>query len=145
MRVLLTAILTMALTIPSVAVENDQVRYCGGTVPSGRPGSIGHLDTASNDSLTFASASSNFSIPYTSIDSYEYTQEVTRHLGVLPAIGVGLVRIRKHRHFFRISYRDNHGPQVAMFEVSKQMPRVLGPVLRAHAPQTCAKNCGGGN
>src|SRR5437879_12460139 len=34
-------------------------------------------------------------ILFAKIDSFEYSQEVARHLGVLPAIAVGLIRDRK--------------------------------------------------
>jgi hypothetical protein len=64
---------------------------------------------------------------------------VARHLGVLPAIAVGMVKKRQRRHFFRISYRDEAGDlRVALFEVPKQMPPVLLAVLGAKAPGKCS-------
>jgi len=139
-RTLAAMLLVLALALPAASVEDGEVKYCGGTAASLRPGSIGRFDTVSDGSMIFASSDSKLSIPYASIDSYESTQEVTRHLGVLPAIAVGLVKMRQHRHFFRISYRDTHGSQVAIFEVSKQTPRVLGAVLQARAPQSRSKH-----
>jgi hypothetical protein len=63
---------------------------------------------------------------------------VARHLGVLPAIAVGLVKKRQRRHYFRISYRDENGVvQVVVFEVPKNMPRTLLPILQTRAPQGC--------
>jgi hypothetical protein len=60
---------------------------------------------------------------------------VTLHLGVLPTIAVGLVKMRRHSHFFRISYRGQDGAvQVAVFEVPKQMPRAL-EAIRARCAQ----------
>jgi len=77
-------------------------------------------------------------IPYAQIDSFEYSQPVARHLGVLPAIAVGLAKKRQHRHFFQIRYRgDNDVMEVAVLEVPKQMPLTLLPVLRARSPQAC--------
>jgi hypothetical protein len=78
-------------------------------------------------------------IPYASIDSYEYSKDVTRHLGVLPAIAVGLVKMRRHSHYFRISYRtENGGPaQIVVLEVPKDMPRTLRAILETRAPGTC--------
>jgi hypothetical protein len=74
-------------------------------------------------------------IPYADIQSFEYSTKVTRHLGFMPAIAVGLVKMRRHRHYFRISYRGaDVGSQVAVFEVPKQMPRTLRAVLQARAP-----------
>lgn len=144
-RTLATIALILALALPAAAVENGDVRYCGRTLFSVHTGSIGRLDTTSDESLIFASPDTKLSIPYTSISSYEYTQDVTRHLGVLPAIGVGLLKMRRHSHYFRILYTDSHGPQVAIFEVSKQTPRVLSAVLQAHAAQVRSKRCSSGN
>src|SRR6266849_6728263 len=125
------------------AVENDQVMYMGGTPLALRAGVIGRLDTTSEKSLNFESfegklPGTKLLIPYADIQSFEYSKEVTRHLGVMPAIAVGLVRIRQHRHYFRISYRGaDDVSQVVVFEVPKQMPRTLEAVLKTRAPQSC--------
>jgi hypothetical protein len=93
-------------------------------------------DTTSETSLTFEYANNKLLIPYSEIEPFEYTTEVTHHLGVLPAIAVGLLKKRESRHFFRISYRDaDHVKQVAVFEVPKHMPRTLEAVLEDRAPQ----------
>ena len=77
-------------------------------------------------------------IPYAKVDSFEYTNQIARHLGVLPAIAVGLVKKRQRRHFFQISYHDeNNLSQVVVFEVSKQMPQALLAVLQIRSPQAC--------
>lgn len=124
--------LFLAFSIPALAVEGDRVIYAGGTAPGIRDGMAGRLNTTSDEALIFESPIGNLAIPYLRIDSYEYSTEVARHLGVMPAIAVGLVKMRRHRHYFRISYRDqNDIPQVALFEVSKQIPRALQAVLQA--------------
>lgn len=126
----------LLLVLPATAVDGDQVMYIGGTVPSLHAGVIGRLDTTSETSLIFEYSGTKLLIPYADIQSFEYSKEVTRHLGVMPAIAVGLVRIRKHRHYFRISYRaSDNAPQVAVFEIPKHMPRTLEAVLRARSPQ----------
>ncbi|HUJ82233.1 MAG TPA: hypothetical protein VLW83_10130, partial [Candidatus Acidoferrales bacterium] len=96
------------------------------------------LDTTSETTLSFEYAGNKLLIPYAKIDSFDYSQQVARHLGVLPAIAVGLVRKRQRRHFIQISYRDESNvSRVAVFEVSKQMPRTLLAILRNRAPQGC--------
>ena len=136
MAVLLVLIL---MPMAAEAVEDGQVMYAGGTVAGLKQGSIGKLDTSSPDSLTFESAGQTIAIPYAKIDSYEYSRPVARHLGVLPAIAVGMVKKRQRRHFFRISYRDDAGDlRVALFEVPKQMPPMLLAVLGAKAPGRCS-------
>jgi hypothetical protein len=140
---LITFYLLFALALPMVAVEDDQVMYMGGTAPALRAGVIGRLDTISEKSLNFESSEGKLPgtkllIPYADIQSFEYSKEVTRHLGVMPAIAVGLVRMRQHRHYFRISYRGaDDVSQVVVFEVPKQMPRTLEAVLKTRAPQSC--------
>ena len=134
----------LLLVLPAAAVEGDQVMYMGGTAPGFHSGAIGQLDTTSQTTLVFDSSGTKLLIPYDGIESFEYSTEVTRHLGVLPAIAVGILRVRKHRHYFRIAYRTSDVAQVAVFEVPKQMPRTLGAVLKTRAPQahnmcfTCA-------
>ena len=125
----------LAFSISALAVEGDQVMYAGGTAPGITAGLAGRLNTTSDEALTFESSVGNLAIPYTTIESYDYSTEVARHLGVMPAIAVGLVKMRRHRHYFRISYRDQKGvAQVAVFEVPKQMPRALKAVLEARVP-----------
>lgn len=115
-----------------------------------KAGEVGKLDTTSPLALSFESASGNVEIPYAQMDSYEYSQPVAHHLGVLPAIAVGLVKKRQRRHIFRITYHEEDArPEVAIFEVSKQIPRSLLAVLQARAPQGCKaqpyRRCGDSN
>ncbi len=139
MKKLMAFCLLMALALPVAAVEDDQVMYAGGTAPALRARTVGRLDTTSETSITFEySGGAKLLIPYAEIQSFEYSSEVTHHLGVLPTIGVGLVKMQRHRHYFRISYRGaDNVPQVAVFEVPKHMPRTLQAVLKARAPQSC--------
>ena len=138
MKRLFAFFILVALTLPAAAVEDGQVMYFGGTLPALTAGLVGRLDTTSETSLTFEYAGKKLVIPYVAIESFEYSTEVTHHLGVLPAIAVGLLKKRERRHFFSISYRDaDHIKQVAVFEVPKHMPRTLQAVLEARAPQTC--------
>jgi len=120
------------------AIEGSHVEYVGGTIQTITPGAIGHLDFASDTTLLFEYSGGSLAIPYDAIESYEYTQEVAHHLGVAPAIAVGLVRKRQRRHFFRVSYRDQtSASQVIVLEVPKQMPGTLLAVLQTRSPQGC--------
>jgi hypothetical protein len=136
----LALLLLLTFVLPAAALENDQVMYAGGTIPNVKPGAIGRLDTTLEVALFFEHSGGKLPIPYADIQSFAYDKEVTRHLGVLPAIAVGLLKMRQHSHFFRISYRDDKGGQVAIFEVSKQMPRVLQAVLASRSPTACKPN-----
>lgn len=138
MKKLVAICLLLAISVPAGAVEDGQVRYAGGTVPALQTGVLGRFDTTSETMLSFVYANNNLAIPYASIDSYEYSEQVARHLGVLPAIGVGLVKMRQRRHFLQIDYHDQcNSSQVAVFEVSKYLPQTLLAVLQVRAPQGC--------
>ncbi len=131
-------LLTLSLSFPALAVEDGQAIYVGGSVAGVTAGVIGHLDTTSDTELIFQYSGNKLAIPYNAIQSFEYSRDVTRHLGVLPAIAAGLLKARRHQHFFRISYRDsNQVEQAAVFEVPKHMPRTLRAVLETRAPGTC--------
>jgi len=130
--------LLLVVAVPTLAVEDGTVMYVGGTVASLREGALGSLDTKSQTELAFESAGTRLVIPFAKIEAYEYSQQVAHHLGVLPAIGVGLLKKRQRKHFFRITYRDNaNTPQVAIFEVSKKTPQTLLAILQLRAPQGC--------
>jgi len=130
--------LVLLLAWPALAVNDGDVSYAGGTVQNLKEGSLGKFDVRSQTELVFVSSSVSLTIPYANIDSYEHSQEVAHHLGVLPAIAVGLVKKRQRRHFLRVAYRDeNKTPQVAIFEVPKKMPLTLLAILQQRAPQGC--------
>jgi hypothetical protein len=130
--------LLLVMSFPAGAIEGEQVKYMGGTVADLHSGTLGRLDTTSATMLTYEYSGNKFVIPYAKIDSFEYSTDVARHLGVLPAMVVAPLRKRQRRHFFRISYHDeNNVSQVAVFEVPKRMPRTLLAVLQVRAPQGC--------
>jgi hypothetical protein len=138
MQKLVAVCLLLTFSFPALAVEDGQVRYVGGSAPGVSAGVVGRLDTTSDKALIFEYSGNRLAIPYDAIQSFEYSKEVTEHLGVLPAIGVGMLKVRRHQHFFRFSYRDsNHVEQAVVFEVPKHMPRPLKAVLETRAPGTC--------
>jgi len=138
MKKLVAVCLLLVMSLPAVAVEDSQVMYLGGTAPGANAGVVGRLEITSETALIFEYSGSKIVIPYAAIQSFQYSKEVRRHLGVLPAIAIGLVKMRRHRHFFRISYRDaNNVEQAAVFEVPKHMPQILQAVLETRAPRTC--------
>jgi hypothetical protein len=138
MKKLAALLLLFVITLPARAVDDGQVVYTGGTLTALKEGSVGRFDTTNQSVLTYEYSGKKLMMPYAKIVSFEYSREVARHLGVLPAIAVGLVKKRQRRHYFRISYRDeNDIVQVAVFEVPKNMPRTLLPILQTRAPQGC--------
>ena len=137
---------------PAFAVEAGQVAYTGGSL-SVAQGTIGSFDLTSPTALVFkyagpGASANEVAIEYKNIRGYSYTSEVAYHLGVLPAIAVGLLKSRERRHFLTIRYVDSADvAQAAVFEVAKSDPPALLAVLRARAPQACGSpmlNCGYG-
>jgi CDP-diacylglycerol--glycerol-3-phosphate 3-phosphatidyltransferase len=144
--------LGLVLATPAFAVEAGQVAYTGGSL-SVAPGTIGSFDLTSSTALAFkyagpGASANEVAIEYKNIRGYSYTSEVAYHLGVLPAIAVGLLKSRERRHFLTIRYVDSADvAQAAVFEVAKSDPTALLAVLRARAPQACGSpmlNCGRG-
>jgi|SRR5229473_2501090 len=130
--------LLLLLPLVTIAVEKGQVLYAGGTVTTLKEGMLGSLDMTSPTALTFRASGKQLVIPFARIDSYEYSQQVAQHLGVLPAIATGLVRHRQKKHFLRIAFKEeDNAQQVAIFEVPKQMPRTLLAILQVRAPWGC--------
>lgn len=129
----------LLLSLPAVALSGQHVQYIGGTAPGIKNGAVGKLDTTSDSSLIFESEGNKLSVPYASIESFQHSKEVARHLGVLPVILVALLKPRQHRHFFRIAYRDRTSPDpvmhVIILEVPKRMSCTLEAVLDTRAPQ----------
>jgi phosphatidylglycerophosphate synthase len=155
-RVIITGFLVLVfgaeLVTPAFAIEAGQVAYTGGSL-SVAQGTIGSFDLTSSTALVFKHAglrasANEVAIEYKNIRGYSYTSEVAYHLGVLPAIAVGLLKSRERRHFLTIRYVDSADvAQAAVFEVAKSDPPALLAVLRARAPQACGSpmlNCGSG-
>ena len=135
MRKVIFAILMLAGAIPAFAVEGSNVAYTGGTIPQLKDGMVGTFDLTRGSGLLFVYSGGSFEIPYSRIESFEHTQEVAVHLGVAPAIAVGLVKRRRRNHFVRITFKDSDNVhQVVVFEIPKTMPPVLMPTLAARAP-----------
>ena len=124
------------LALPVLAVDGRHVKYVGGTLAGVNIGSVGRIETTEATALTLEYSGNKVRIPYASIESSEQSTEVARHLGVLPAIVVGLLKARQRRHFVRISYGDPSGNQVTqvlILEVPKTMARTLKAVLEARS------------
>jgi hypothetical protein len=139
MKKIVGMLLVIAMSVSAFAiVEGSDVMYIGGTVSALNAGVIGHLDTTSQASLTFDSSGRKLVIPYDRIQSFQYSRQVARHYGALLTVAVVMVKFRQRRHFVEIRYLDEgNTPQVAVFEISKEMPRTLMAVLSTRAPRGC--------
>jgi hypothetical protein len=134
------ASIVFLLSTCCMAVEPGEVRYLGGTFDNSKVGAIGRLDFSLPESITFATGKSHCAIPYERIVSYQYSDEVAHHLGVLPSIAVGLLKRRQHRHVFTIVYlNDQLAKQIVVFEVPKSAAGSIKAVLDAKGTHTCVQ------
>ncbi|HEY4356278.1 MAG TPA: hypothetical protein VGN16_11060 [Acidobacteriaceae bacterium] len=129
-------------------VDGKEVEVRRTTVPGIAESSVGTFDLTQPDALVWRSEGHTITMPYKTMMSFAYSNQIARHLGVLPAIAVGVVRKRERKHLFMFSWKDDSGvPQVLEVEVAKTAPRGLLEVLRVRAPQVCtrardASHCG---
>ncbi|MGO9323846.1 MAG: hypothetical protein ACLP07_04745 [Terracidiphilus sp.] len=146
MKKLAAVALVMAAALGAVsasALEGEDITYVSGTAQSVNEGTVGRVDTSSAVALEFHSGTGKFSIPYTRITMYQYREESKFHLGVLPAIAVGLFMPWAKLHFVTITW---HGEQdtaeVATLELSKSGSEALLALLRARATGACKPGSG---
>jgi hypothetical protein len=144
MKRLIVLALSLGLAAQVAAATDSKgmdANYASGTVPGVRPGVDGTIETTSPTALEFHSSAGEFSIPYARIMSARYREENRFRLGVLPAIGVGLLKARSKRHFTTITWKDDRGVvQAAIFENSRENSHALLTIVRVRAPQVCPGN-----
>jgi len=142
MRVVVVLAMLSLYIAPVFSEEMKDIVYVGGSSKTPTIGSEGRLDVSTPNALTFrsekAGVATENAIPYAKIRHFEHYSEVAHHLGVLPAIAVGLVAKRRRKHFFTISYTDAQDvTQVMIFEVPRADSSALLAILRARAAQAC--------
>jgi hypothetical protein len=128
------------------ALNGFEVTYVTGTVQGANQGIAGVLENTAANELHFQGNASEFSIPYTKIRSYQYREETRFHLGVLPAIAVGMVKARSKIHTVSIAWQGERGvSEVVTLQMSKHTAEGLMTLLRARAERACqpawAKSC----
>jgi hypothetical protein len=138
----LTAAVLVAATLLTgeslFAQQAQQFIYARGTMQAVKEGATGTVDKSSPSALRFQSAQESFSIPYASITSFQFHRESRYHLGVLPAIAVGLFMPWARRHLVTITWNgENHVPEVVTLEASKSATDGLLEVMRARASEAC--------
>jgi hypothetical protein len=130
--------LVLAFAASAFAVSGNEVMYVGGSAPALTPGAIGAFETGSPKELVFVCEGKRLSVAYDKIKKVEYRKEVAHHLGIAPAIAVGLVKKREQKHSITLTYADQASDrQAAVFEVPKNASQPLLAILAARAPQAC--------
>ena len=141
----IVAVILIAISVVASAaalVEGDQVLYMAGTMSTVAPGTMGKIDLSSATTMRFVGGNGAIEIPYKNVTKYSVDSEVAHHIGVLPAIAVGLLKARHRQHFLHIAFTDEKGTvQTLEFEISKQMPRMISDLLQARVPPPPKTEC----
>ncbi|MGD1106147.1 MAG: hypothetical protein ABR865_03820 [Terracidiphilus sp.] len=146
MRKLAAVVFATAAALGAVqafALEGEDITYVSGTAQNVNEGTVGRVDTSSAVALEFHSGAGKFSIPYTRITTYQCREESKYHLGVLPAIAVGLFAPWAKLHFVTITWHgERDTAEVATLELSKSSSEALLALLRARATGACKPGSG---
>jgi hypothetical protein len=138
MRPLVLTVLSCANGAPAFAQQAQDATYVRGTVKTLREGAVGSVDKGSPAALEFQSGSEKFSIPYTRVTAFRYHEESQFHLGVLPAIAVGLFTYWAKRHFVTITWNGENGvSEVVTLEAPKSTVQGFVELMRARASIAC--------
>lgn len=136
--VIAVAAVLLLSAVPSTAnpiVEGKQVLYLGGTLKSLPANTMGTFDTTDDEKLIFSHSGGNTAIPYGRMQAFRYERKLARRLGAISTIAVVLVKHRQRRHYLEIDFADeDRKAQTAVFEISKEAPTVLLPVLKTRCP-----------
>lgn len=145
MAVLTSALmLAVLIALPASALEPNQTAYVGGSAAVA-PETVGALDTSSPTTLFFRyqkpdGTAGEIGIHYAAIKTAWPSNEVTHHLGVAPAIAVGLLAPRRRRYFITLTWVDEGGiAQAAQLEIPKHAQQPIMAVIRARMPQPCQR------
>ncbi len=135
----LAVILAMAgCNLMAYAADGMGVTYVSGTVAGMQRGVKGNVETEDAEHLVINANGRRLAIPYKKLRSFHCRQEVRYHLGVLPAIAVGLLKARSRVYTVLLEWDvDGQEPEVATLELSHRDQESLRDVLRVRAHQAC--------
>ena len=124
--------------VAAYATDGMDMTYVSGTVEGMQRGVKGDVETEDAANLVINANGRRVAIPYGKLRSFHCRQEVRYHLGVLPAIAVGLLKARSRVYTVILEWDvDGQEPEVATLELSHRDQESLKDVLRARAHQAC--------
>jgi hypothetical protein len=138
----LKAVLAISLFAAGCAASQAQqaqdIIYLRGTVKAVKEGSAATIDKTSTAGLAIQAGETQFSIPYDKIKSFNFHEESQFHLGVLPAIAVGLFAPWAKLHFVTVTWTgEDDTPEVITLQAPKSTVQGLVEVMRARATVAC--------
>ena len=138
----LICLFALTVFVPSaLALSGNEVQLKASTAAKAEIGATGELDTTVPERLVFHSPGKpDVTMAYLQISEFSSNHEDAFHLGFFPAMFLGMVAPRPQIYTLSITYKDDTGhTQVATFEVSKSLPRLIEPVLYARARNACVR------
>jgi hypothetical protein len=116
-------------------VSGKEVEYLGGTVAGVSENTRGHFITTDARCFIFEFGERRIEIPYARMQNVSYEKKLARRLGALSAVPIIMVKHRQRRHYLTVVFNDDAGvAQTAVFEISKQAPATLLPILKTRCP-----------
>jgi len=129
-RLMVVALMLLALALPAAGVDSQKAMYIGGTVSAIKEQTEGVSSTSDEKVYLFDYGTGKLQIPYNRIESLEYGQKVSRRGGIVSR----WVITKKHKHFLTIGYADEKGQeQAAVLELGKDIVRVTLAALEARS------------
>ena len=111
-RVLVLAI-SVAMWVPA-AEPGFKASFVGGTVTALSGSCSGRLDLTQSDELLFRCGKADLAIPYRTVNTVEYGQNVSRRYAAAVLISPVLLLSKSRKHFVTIGYVDTEGKQQAL-------------------------------
>jgi hypothetical protein len=109
-----------------------RAQLIGGTVPGIKAKSSARLDLTAPDSLVLRCGKTELRISYSSVNTLEYGQNVSRRYAAAILISPFLLLSKTRKHFLTLGYVDEQGKQQALvFRVDKGDIRVVLGSLEA--------------
>lgn len=137
---LLCSLLALS-SAPAFAVEGGEVQLRATTIPGLTLDEVGRFDLTTPENLVFESGGKTLvTIPWDRIAEFQSADKAAHHLGVVAAIGVGLVKHRRQRHYLSITFKDDSGKlQMVNFEIAKDLPDIMTSALYSKARSACER------
>jgi hypothetical protein len=116
----------------SSAAASDRATYVGGTLSMFRSGASGTIGSAEADALVFTANRTTIRIPYRSVKTIEYGQNVNRRVLLAYTVSPMFLLSKARKHFVTLQFTDDAGQQQAVvLRVDKNLVRPLLASLEA--------------
>ncbi|MBK9165882.1 MAG: hypothetical protein IPM24_00275 [Bryobacterales bacterium] len=128
-------LLGSSAVLPPLLLAGDsggRAHYVGGTAADLPGKTEGNLIVTDEQVLHFRHGRGSVRIPFRSINTLEYGQQVSRRVAEAILVSPLMLLVKKRRHYLTVGYVDSGGQQQALvFQVNKNAVRVVLAGLEA--------------